>query len=314
MTNGKTKIVFAGTPEFAVPFLEKLASDADFEIVGIITQPDKPAGRKQTLTPPPIKELAIKHGFKIFQPETLKDNLELADELKTLGADIMVVVAYGLIIPQVILDIFPRGNINVHPSLLPRHRGASPVQAAILAGDYISGVTIMLMDERMDHGSILAQEQIALTGEETNESLHQKMTEIGRELLLDTTKKYLAGKIAPQAQDDNIATFCRTIKREGAKIDWQKTAEEISRQIRAYYPWPGTWAELSGRRIKIFPPVKIISDSKEPGMIFESSGQLAVGAGNGSIIVGAVQLEGKNKTNGQDFLRGYREAAGKILK
>ncbi len=312
--NNKTKIVFAGTPEFAVPFLEKLASDADFEIVGIITQPDKPAGRKQTLTPPPIKELAIKHGFKIFQPETLKDNLELADELKTLGADIMVVVAYGLIIPQVILDIFPRGNINVHPSLLPRHRGASPVQAAILAGDDVSGVTIMLMDERMDHGPILAQEQIALTGEETNESLHQKMAEIGRELLLDTTKKYLAGKIAPQAQDDNMATFCRPIKREDARIDWQKTAEEISRQIRAYYPWPGTWAELSGRRIKIFPPVRIISDRKEPGMIFESSGQLAVGAGNGSIIVGAVQLEGKNKTNGQDFLRGYREAVDKILK
>ncbi|HNP75504.1 MAG TPA: methionyl-tRNA formyltransferase [bacterium] len=314
MANLPTKIIFAGTPEFAVPFLAELANDADFEIVAIITQPDKPAGRKQLLAPPPVKVWASSRGFTIFQPEKLTANHQIINELKALSADVLVVVAYGLIIPPEILAIFARGNINVHPSLLPKYRGASPVQAAILAGENHSGVTIMLMDEKMDHGPILAQEELILSGNETNESLHQLMATVGKKLLVKTIKKYLVGQLTPQPQDHQQATFCKEIKKEDARIDWSKSALSISRQIRAYYPWPIAWSLLDGRRVKIFPPVDIGISDKKPGEIFQWQGQLAIGAGdNQALLPMFIQLEGKNKKPAEYFISDNNGIGGKIF-
>lgn len=314
MDSLRTKIVFAGTPEFAVPFLAELAEDADFEVIAVITQPDKPTGRKQLLNAPPVKSWAASRGIKIFQPEKLVGNGQIVEELRRVGADLMVVVAYGLIIPKEILDIFPKGNINVHPSLLPKYRGASPVQSAILAGEKNSGLTIMLMDKKMDHGPILAQERVALSDNETNESLHLIMAEKGKSFLIATIKKYLSGQIAPQSQDHQQATFCRTIKKEDAKINWSDDASAISRQIRAYYPWPVAWSLLDGQRVKIFPPVDIGQSDKKPGEIFQLENRLAIGAGdNQALLPSFIQLEGKNQKSAEYFISDNNDIIGKMF-
>ncbi|MFA5029522.1 MAG: methionyl-tRNA formyltransferase [Patescibacteria group bacterium] len=310
----KTKIIFAGTPEFAVPFLKALTEDSDFEIIGVITQPDKPSGRKQEFVPSPIKQLALKLGLKIWQPGSVKNNPELEKELKQVSPDLLVVVAFGQIIPQEILDLAKFGNINVHPSLLPKYRGASPVQSAILTGETKTGVTIMLMDQKMDHGPILSQKTLLLNSEETNQSLHQALAELGVPLLLTTIKGFLGGKIKPQEQNHESATFCQTITKDSAKIDWSNAAIEIKRKIYAFYPWPGVWAIWGGKRIKFFPPAEIVNDSKKPGEIFLSGDGLAVGCGQGSLKISKLQLEGKKEMTAQEFLRGYNKVVGEILK
>lgn len=330
------KTIFCGTPDFAVPFLQSLISDKDFAVVGVITQPDKPTGRKQVLAPPPVKELAEKNNLKIWQPTTLKNNRDLVESLKNFQPDLMVVVAYGLIIPKEILDIPKYGALNVHPSLLPKCRGASPVQSAILNGDQEAGVTIMLMDEKMDHGPILTQEKIELTGEETNESLHNKLADIGKKLLINTIKNSIPiknshltkggrGGVAEwhfKLQNDADATYCKIIIKEEARIDWSKSAMEIERQIRAFYPWPVAWTILDGKRLKIFPLVKILplprGDARRaeglPGKIFFNQNQLAVLCGQNAIIISKLQLEGKKEMTAQEFLRGQKNILGKISK
>ncbi|MEK7653488.1 MAG: methionyl-tRNA formyltransferase [Patescibacteria group bacterium] len=341
------KIIFAGTPVFAVPFFESLLSDSDFEIVGIITQPDKPVGRKQILTPSPVKESAQNYNLPIFQPENFQDE-KLINKLKNLKPDLMVVVAYGLIIPQEVLNIAKSGNINVHPSLLPKYRGASPIQNAILSGDQKTGVTIMLMDEKMDHGPILAQEEIRLNGDETGKTLPDKLAKIGAPLLIQTIKNYLAEKIQPREQNHNEATFCRLITKDEAKIDWSKPAEEIERKIRAFYPWPAAWTTLDGKRLKIFPPAVVlplpegvalrraeaskasvaccdhrsnkrcpgIKKIMPPGMILEGVGEkdkLLISCDQSTLAISQLQFEGKKQMSTSEFLRGQKDLAGKIL-
>lgn len=307
------KIVFAGTPDFAVPFLKSLINDPDFGVVGVITQLDKPIGRKKVITPPPVKELAQKHNFKIFQPDTLNENQELIKDLKKIEFDLLVVVAYGLIIPQEILSIAKTGNINVHPSLLPKYRGASPIQAAILAGDDVSGITIMLMDSKMDHGPILSQIEVGLSDNETSETLMKKMTESVVPLLSETIKKYMAQEINPQEQNHDQATYCQTIKKEDAKIDWHQSAEVIEKQIRAFYPWPIAWTKFDNKRLKIFPLTKILTEKKQPGEIFISENKLAIGCDENSLLIDKLQLEGKKEIKSQDFIRGYNDLAGKFF-
>ena len=311
--NKKIKIVFAGTPQFAAPYLEGFFNDDDFEVLGVITQPDRPAGRKQELTSPPIKLLAESKGVKIWQPENLKNDSELFSELTDLKADVLAVVAYGQIIPKSILGLFAYGGINVHPSLLPKYRGASPIQNAILNGEKTTGVSIMQMDEKMDHGPILAQQKVVLTGEETNESLHNDLAQIGVLLLLETIKKVVAGQTLPQEQDHDAATFCSTINREQSRIDWQKPAQEIKQMIYAFYPWPVAWTTLDGQRMKIYPPVKVINQKNHPGQILADSGEIIVGCGQDSLVIERLQLEGKKDMSAKELLNGYKFLLSKKL-
>lgn len=294
-----------GTPEFAVPYLRSLTADKYFEVKAVITQPDKPAGRKQIITPPPVKIVAQENNLLILQPEKLKDNEEFLLKLKEIKPDLLVVVAYGQIIPRSILALAKLGNINVHPSLLPKYRGASPIQNAILNNEKSTGLTIMLMDEKMDHGPILAQQEIALNGTENNESLHQKMSDKkSTDFLIETIKKFIAGEIKPQPQDDDKATYCKLIKKEEAKIDWQKPVEIISAQIRAFYPWPVAWTTLNSKRAKIFPPVKITGGTDEPGKISAQDDKLIVAGQDKMLEILELQIEGKNKVKAKDFILG----------
>lgn len=309
------KIVFAGTPEFAVPYLSGFIENPDFLVVGVVTQPDKPSGRKQELAASPIKALAQTQGWPIFQPEKMRGDADFFTALSGLRADLLVVVAYGQIIPNSVLSIFPRGAINVHPSLLPKYRGASPIQSALLNGEKETGITIMLMDDKMDHGPILAQEKYSLTGDETNESLHFSLAKSGVPLLLSTIKSYLSGEIRPRIQDDFQATFCRTISKEDGHIDWSASAQEIKRRIHAFYPWPATWTTLEDKRLKIFPPVEVLpgDDSSPIGSIKADNYRLIIRCGKDSLKVESLQLEGKNLTDVASFIKGHNNLSSQIL-
>ncbi len=302
------KTIFAGTPEFAKPYLLALLSDSDFDVMGIITQTDKPLGRSQELTMPIIKQVALDYSLKIWQPEILKISDNIIDEISSLKPDILVVVAYGQIIPKKLLDIFEKGCFNVHPSLLPLYRGASPIQNALLNGDSETGITIMLMDEKMDHGDILAVKKINLTGEETNESLHHDLALDGAPLLLKTIKDYCLGNLKSQPQDDSLATFCKLIKKDDGRINWSLSAKKIKDQINALHPWPGTWTTLSGQRLKIFPPVKIIDKHGSLGLAELIDNEMIVYCGQEALIIEKLQLSGKNPTSAQDFFRGQKQA------
>lgn len=311
--NKNLKIIFAGTPDFSVPFLLGLENEPDFSILGVITQPDKVSGRKQELSASPVKIEALRLNLEVFQPDNLRTDEQIKEKLNNLKADLLVVVAYGQIIPKEILDLFPLGCINVHPSLLPKYRGASPIQNTILNGDLKTGISIMLMDEKMDHGPILSQLEYNLTGEETNQSLHLKLADLGVDFLIKSIKDFLTNKINPQPQDDARAIFCKMIKKEDGKINWSDSAKNIKQKIYAFYPWPATYGNLNNRRIKFFPPVKIINEIKRPGEVFNYENQLAISCLDGSLIIDKWQLEGKKEMKNEDFLRGKPDVIGNCL-
>ncbi len=296
----RTKIIFFGTPDFAVPFLDHLVHDPNLEVALVVTQPDRPTGRKQIITPPPVKVLAQDKGIEVFQPETLKD-ASVLEKIRSVDPDLVVVVAYGLIIPQNILDIAPA--INVHPSLLPKYRGASPVQSAILNQDVETGVSIMLLDAKMDHGPILAQKRLKLNGVETNSSLHVKLAEIGKILLVDAIKAYLKGEIQPQEQVHSQATYCQQIVKDQARLNWQSSADHLQAQIRAFYPWPVAWTTHQGKRVKIFPPTKVNSLSLKPGQVQLQNNQVLVGCGQASLELSQIQVEGKTPMEARTWLQ-----------
>ncbi|MEK7211721.1 MAG: methionyl-tRNA formyltransferase, partial [Patescibacteria group bacterium] len=260
------RTIFFGTPNFAIPALQKL-KEADFEIVGVFTEPSRPVGRHQEITPSPVKLFAEKSNLAVFEPESLKtspfskggEGDFWAKQIKSLAPDIAVVAAYGQIIPQAIIDIPKYGFINIHPSLLPKYRGASPVQFAILNGERETGVTIMLMDEKMDHGPILAQEKIAIGDDEDTPSLLTRAAELGAKMLSPTIEGYLNKTIVPQEQNHEAATFSKILKKADGQIDWQKSALEIYNQIRAFRPWPGTWNEFKIKNSKL--KIKILDAS-----------------------------------------------------
>lgn len=317
MTNTQMKIVFMGTPEFAVPILEKLI-DSEYKPVAVFCAPDKPVGRKQILTPPPVKVIAQKYNIPIYQP---KDKTELSYQLKATSYKLIITAAYGLIFPKDILDAPEHGCINIHPSLLPKYRGPSPIQTAILNGDAETGVTIYKMDEQIDHGAILAVERLPLDAEKyTTPELSKKLSEVGAELLLKTLPDWLAGKITLTPQDEGQATLTKIIAKEDGQIDWQKSPPEIERQIRAYTPWPGSfgkWQMANGK----WQILKILETDatekkygKQTGEIFlTANGDLAVQTGKGALIVKKLQLEGGKTLSAQDFLRGHKDIIGKML-
>jgi len=301
-----------GTPQFAVPILDALIKN--YQVVGVITQPDKKVGRKQILSISPIKELAVQNKIKVWQPTQLKKNKEFITILKDLKPDVIVVTAYGYILPKEILNIPKYGVLNVHSSLLPKYRGPSPIQAAILNGDKVSGVTIMLVNQKMDEGAILAQKQADLDTDETFNTLHDKLSILGTHLLIDTLPKYLNNEIKPQPQDSKQVSYCKLITKEDGKIDWQKSALEIERMVRAFDPWPGTWTIWNKKKLKIS-EVQLVSDQNDyqAGQVYLSQKDLAIKTGQGSLVITQLQLEGKKVMSSQDFLNGYPEIVDSVL-
>lgn len=300
-------IIFMGTPEYSVPYLEALIQ-SNMAPVAVITQPDKPSGRKGTLEAPPVKQYAVSHGVSVMQPDSV-NTPESIEQIRTLHPDLIVLVAFGQIISKEILDLPRLGCINVHPSLLPKYRGPSPRQAPIMNGDTQTGVTIMLMDEKMDHGQILSQVAIPIDTRETYETLCTKTITIGVPLLINTIHEWINGAITPQDQDHSLATYTRLFKKESGRIDWSKSATEIDAMVRALNPWPGTWTQWRGKRIKILEtqPGDITAQNTEVKDIFFANGErLYAECGTGkSLEIIKLQVEGKNAVAGTAFIHGY---------
>ncbi|MDQ5952385.1 MAG: Methionyl-tRNA formyltransferase [Patescibacteria group bacterium] len=292
------KIAFFGTPAFAAEFLKGLINEPNFEVVAVVSQPDEPVGRKKILTAPPTKMVATAQGIPVFQPTKLKDESFQA-ALQATGAEIGVVVAYGRILPEAVLSMFPLGCINVHPSLLPKYRGPSPIIAAIANGDQETAVTIMKLVSEMDAGPILAQSTFELAADETQTSLTGKVVEIGVPLLIETLKGFASGTITATEQDHSKATFCKLLTREDGVIDWSQPAQAIDCKVRAHNPWPGT----STGNLKIFKA--IISDRNLPAAerLIEN-GRLFIGTGTSALEIIELQPAGGKRMLASDFLRG----------
>lgn len=303
-----------GTPEFGAIILERLIKNG-YQPVLAITASDKPVGRKQIITPPPVKLLAKQHKINIIQPEQI---LNSKLEIKNLKPDLIVVAAYRQILPKEILEIPKYGCLNVHPSLLPKYRGPSPVQHAILNGDGKTGVTIMLMDEKMDHGSILAQRTLEIEKKETGETLHDKLANQGANLLMETIPKWIRKEIKAKTQNDSKATYTRIIKKENGKINWQKPAEDIERQIRAFNPWPGSYTFWEKNQIKIL-KARIFKFKDTPPYpigktLVVPQNELAVQCKKDFLAIERLQMEGKKPMGSEEFLRGHSDFIGTILK
>ena len=303
------KIVFMGTPEFAVPSLNALVEAHD--VVAVVTQPDRPAGRKRRLRESPIKSLARASGIAVMQPQRIREAASMA-ALRALDADVYIVAAYGQILPQALLDLPRHGTVNVHASLLPRWRGAAPIQAAIRAGDQESGVTIMQVDAGLDTGPLLARRALPLAEDETGLSLHDKLSHLGAELLSETLPGYLSGEIEPRAQDDSLATYAPQIRKEEGRINWTDTAAAIERLVRAFTPWPGTHTSWKGAQLRILAG-RQAAGSADAGQVIELEGSVAIGTGAGLYVPTVLQLAGKQRLDIADFVNGYSEFAGARL-
>ena len=304
--------VFFGTPEFAVTILEKLIA-SPFAPSVVITAPEKPVGRKQKLTPSPVKILAEKYNISVLSPQTLDE--EFVDKLKTKTYELFIVAAYGKIISKSILDIPKHGNINVHPSLLPKLRGASPIQNAILEGLDETGVTIMLMDEKMDHGPIITNTRYKIQDTKiTAENLSQELASMGANLLIETLPRYLAGDITPKEQNHKEATYTKLIKKDDGHINWEEGALQIERLIRAYTPWPGAYAYWNDKQIKFLEAETIQGETDiKPGEIYKLGNMFAISTAEGALVPTIIQLEGKSPVDNRTFLQGYPEILGIIL-
>jgi methionyl-tRNA formyltransferase len=303
------RVVFMGSPDFAVPTLQALLDASDFEVAGVVTQPDRPAGRGGHVAQTPVKALALAQGIEVYQPEKLRGDDTLA-RLSAWNADVQVVAAYGQILTQAALDVPPGGSINVHASLLPRWRGAAPIQAAIRAGDAVSGITIMQMDAGLDTGPILRQSQVQLDARETGQSLHDKLAVMGGPLLIET----LRDNPAPQAQDESLVTYAGQIAKEDGLIDWIQSALEIDRHVRAYFPWPGTFTHFNGKLLKIIAGEPLPNGSLPPGKVEVGRDHLLViGTGEGLFAPTMLQLEGKKRLATADFLNGNRDIIGALM-
>ena len=303
----KLKLIFAGTPDFAARHLAALLS-SDHEVVAVYTQPDKPAGRGQKLTASPVKDLALAHDLPVYQPASLR-NEEAQVELAALGADLMVVVAYGLILPKAVLDTPRLGCLNVHGSLLPRWRGAAPIQRAIWAGDAETGVTIMQMDVGLDTGAMIRKVSCTIASDETSASLYDKLAELGPQALVDTLNAMAAGETAAEAQDDALANYAQKLSKEEARIDWSMEAVAIERCIRAFNPWPISWFEVAEQTIKVWQAEVIDSDHGQPvGTLLKADKQgIDVATGKGVLRLLTLQPPGKKAMSVPDLLNSRRD-------
>ncbi len=309
------RVVFMGTPEFALPILARLCEH--YPVVGVVTQPDRPAGRGKRLTPPPVKEFALAEGLPVFQPEKLRRPEAIA-QLQAWEPDLIIVAAYGQILPPAVLDM-PRYNaLNVHASLLPRWRGAAPIEAAILAGDTRTGITLMLMDPGLDTGPILTQKEVYIGPEETAGELSERMAHIGADTLIETLPAYLAGEITPRPQPEEGVTYAPRLSDADARLDWNQPAELLHRRVRAFAPTPGAWTTLpDGSRFKVLRASLLPSDAAlpaaTPGTVFVWNQMPAVRASEGALVLHQVQAAGKRPLAGDVFLRGQRALIGAVL-
>ncbi len=298
------RIIFFGTPEFAVSSLESLAKSSNIKIETVITQPDKPAGRKNRPKPPPVKLAAEQLKLKVHQPH---DKNELLKILKSYKCDFFVVIAYGMILPKEILELPKYGAINVHASLLPKYRGASPIQECLLNDDKETGISIMAMDEKLDHGKIFIIKRIKINENDNFESLSKKMSDQSSEILPHVLQDIVEETLKPVPQDESHTkpTYCRKIQKNDGQIKWNKTAENILNMIRAYTPWPSAYTDFKGRKLKII-EATTTDENIEPGKVIVEQKILKIGTIQGSVIPKKVQLEGKNPMSIADFLNGQK--------
>jgi len=309
-TNNKLNIVFFGTSEFAAIILNKILLATNYQLLAVVTQPDKPVGRKKTLTPSPVKILAQQHSLPILQPEKL--DITFTATLKLLNADLFIVVAYGKIIPQDIIDLPLYKTINVHPSLLPRYRGPSPIQFALLNGETQTGVSIMLIDKKMDHGPIISNFQFPISNNDTYSTLSKKLAEHSAKLLIETIPDYISGKIKPQPQNHHQATFSKIIIKENGLITADKTAQQIYNMWRAYQPWPEIYLEFRIKnkesRIKLL-DIKLsnLVDQKNSSLeLFTKDKNLYLQCADNTVLqINQLQLIGKNKMDAKSYINGY---------
>ena len=308
----KVRVVFLGTPDFAVTPLESMARDEHFEIVEVITQPDRPKGRHMHVQPTPVKEMAIKLGLPVVNTESV-NTPEFIQHLKELKADVAVVIAFGQIVSQEFLSLFPYGAVNVHGSLLPKWRGAAPIQRSIEAGDKETRVALQIMVKALDAGAVLGVRKIPLTDEETSSSVYEKLKKLSCELLEVELMDYVRGNLTGVKQDESQVTIAKKIKKEEGQIDWTKKAQEISNQIRAFDSWPGTWTYWNQKMLKIIKAVPLEEKGSPAHIIKIEKDAFYVGAGDFSLKVLEVQLEGKAKTSVESFLRGYPLKEGDVF-
>ena len=306
------KIVFMGTPDFSVPGLQKLIETQT--VVGVVTQPDRPAGRGRQLRPSPVKLLAEQANIPIYQPQSLRSD-EAVQPLRDWAPDVIIVAAFGQILRSQVLELPPHGCLNVHASLLPRWRGASPIQHAIMAGDKESGITLMQMDRGLDTGPIYVQESLIIHDDETASTLHDRLAELGALLLGRYLDEILANRIAAIAQDDSASTYAPLILKDAGRLDWQKSSAELDRHIRAMTPWPGAFTTWQDKIVKILDAR--LSSSQRPsgqiGQVVFSQESLFVITGDGALKLGQIQLEGKKPIEADDFWRGRVDFAGSVL-
>jgi len=294
----RPRIIFFGTPVFGQIVLRKL-SDDNFNVVAVVTQPDRPVGRDQKLTPSPVKTFAKENKIKIFSPADKGELSTINRKLAKLKPTLFVVASYGMIVPSETLLIPEKGALNVHPSLLPKYRGASPIQAAILNGDTETGVTIMLMDEQMDHGPIVSQEKIALGPAETTATAMAKLAQVGGKILVRTIPVYLEGKLNPRPQDHTQATYTKLVKKDNGRVNWQDNNIQVERMARAYNPWPGVWTTVGEMAEQLDRELKNPRHQNLRLKILQAHLE------NGTLSLDAVQVEGKKPITFSDFTKGY---------
>lgn len=311
------RIVFMGTPDFAVPTLERLLAvgpDAGWQVVGVATQPDRRAGRGKKLAMSPVKELALRHAVPVLQPASLRKQPDMVEALAAWAPDLLVVAAYGLILPKAVLAIPRFGAVNVHASLLPAYRGASPIAAAILDGLTETGVSIMLMDVGMDTGPVLAQVRQPIAATDSTALLSARLAEQGAQALVDTLPRWLAGELAPVDQADlpGVVSHCSLIEKEDGRIDWSLPAARIERMTRAYAPWPSAFTQWNGNLLKIW-QATVVTGAATPGCVVERADEVAVGTGDGLLRLEMVQPAGKRAMDAASFLRGAPDFVGSTL-
>ena len=309
---GRLNLIFCGTPRFAVPTLEKLV-EAGHDVKLILTQPDRPKGRGLELVASPVKQSAEKLSIPIYQPEKIKTNEELKARLAAIAPDAIVVVGYGRIIPPWMLDLPKYGNVNLHASLLPKYRGAAPIQWAIASGEKITGVTTMRIDEGLDTGDILLQQELAIFDDDTAETLAPKLAAIGADLMITTLQGLQSESLTPRKQDNGQTSLAPILTKEDGRIDFGRTAHEIYNRLRGFQPWPGAFTVFRGRMLSITAAKPASGKASQARLLVEGS-QLFVGCGmNTSLAILELQPEGKKRMPARDFIHGYRPHDSEIL-
>jgi methionyl-tRNA formyltransferase len=308
------KLVFCGTPQFAEPTLRMLVGTG-FEVALVVTQPDKPKGRGLELTSSPVRKAAEELGLSAVQPEKIKHNDEFRAQMAAIAPQAIVVVGYGKIIPQWMIDLPPLGNINLHASLLPKYRGAAPIQWAIASGERVTGVTTMRIDAGLDTGDILLQKEVPIAPDDTAETLSPRLATLGADLLVETLRGLEAGRVHPQPQDHSKATLAPLLKKEDGMIDFARSASEICNRLRGFQPWPGAYTMFRGKQLRLHAATPVeTGGGLEEGQLLVKDDRLFVGAGHNTFLeLLELQLEGKKRTPARDFVHGYRPQSGEGL-